>query len=139
MSDYDDELIEENLDFPIEAEVDESSEQIVLESVGTVNNEEDSNANDESNKKPVKTKRVVRNPQPKLNAERLKSKRGLEALESYFDRVKFKGRGHEEEDLAIILKTYEYWCHRLFPKYPFDECIDKIEKLGNKRPVVVCS
>ncbi|RZC40069.1 Swi3 domain containing protein [Asbolus verrucosus] len=89
-----------------------------------------------TNKETVKPKRVVRNPQPKLNAMTLKGKRGLTALPSYFDRVKYKGRGYEEQDLSVILKTYEYWCHRLFPKYPFDDCISKIEKLGSKRAVV---
>lgn len=85
----------------------------------------------------MKPKRVIRNPQPKLDAERLKGPRGLAALEGYFKNVKFKGPKHEEEDLRKIMKIYEYWCHRMFPKYPFDDCLAKLEKLGTKRPVQV--
>ncbi|KAL1513851.1 hypothetical protein ABEB36_003199 [Hypothenemus hampei] len=83
----------------------------------------------------VKPKRVVRNPQPKLNEETVKGPRGIAALPTYFDRVTFKGKGYEEQDLKAILKTYEYWCHRMFPKYPFDTCIERLEKLGSKKAV----
>ncbi|KRT84103.1 hypothetical protein AMK59_813, partial [Oryctes borbonicus] len=44
---------------------------------------------------------------------------------------------HEEEDLRMIMKTYEYWCHRLFPKFSFDDCLAKLEKLGTKKDVQV--
>ncbi|XP_050306035.1 uncharacterized protein LOC126743115 [Anthonomus grandis grandis] len=90
---------------------------------------------EEGDKNIVKPKRVIRNPRPKLNEDTLKGPRGLTALPKYFERVKFKGKGHEKEDLNNIMKTYEYWCHRLFPKYPFDTCIEKIENLGKKKAV----
>lgn len=120
------------------AELEENDLETIEEHEPEQNTEEQPGGeNEEENAdKPVKPKRVVRNPRPKLNAETLKGKRGITALESYFERVKYKGQGHEEQDLSVILKTYEYWCHRLFPKYPFDECIAKIEHLGTKRPVV---
>lgn len=85
----------------------------------------------------VKPKKRILKPRVKLNAETLKSNKGIAALPSYFERVKFKGVGQEEKDLNVLLKTYEYWCHRLFPKYPFDDCIAKIEKLGSKKEVQV--
>ncbi|CAH0551763.1 unnamed protein product [Brassicogethes aeneus] len=91
--------------------------------------------NKEDEKKEVKVKRVVRNPQPKLNDQTLKGPKGIAALAKYFERVKFKGRGYEEQDLNVLLKTYEYWCHRLFPKFPFEDCIEKLEKLGAKKNV----
>lgn len=69
--------------------------------------------------------------------EHISGPRGIAALESYFERVKFKGKGHEHQDLNVIMKTYEYWCHRLFPKFPFDTCIERLEKLGTKKPVQV--
>ncbi|XP_051896555.1 TIMELESS-interacting protein [Pristis pectinata] len=37
----------------------------------------------------------VRRPQPKLDAQRLTSDRGLPALRNLFDGVRFKGKGHE--------------------------------------------
>jgi len=104
------------------------------------NNQAESNTNNENqedgegNKKEPKVKKV-RNPQPKLNAERLRGPRGLSMLGDVFKNVKFKGRGHEEEDLGLLMKNYEYWCHRLFPKLPFDDCLERIERLGNKRIV----
>lgn len=97
---------------------------------------EEKKEDEEETKTVVKPKRVVRNPQPKLNAETLKGPRGLKALNSYFKNVNYKGKGHEIEDLQVILKNYEHWCHRLFPKLPFDDCIKKLETLGYKKPVV---
>lgn len=80
----------------------------------------------------VKLKRV-RNPQPKFNEDILRSHRGLTALSRVFTRVQMKGRGHEIENLSTIMRTYAYWCHRMSPKYRFNECIGKLEKLGTKK------
>lgn len=82
----------------------------------------------------IKVKKV-RNPQPKLDSQRLKGARGIQTIEGIFEKVKFKGRGHEEEDLKTVLRGYEYWCHRLFPKFKFEDCIEKIERLGSKKDV----
>lgn len=97
----------------------------------------DNNGETASGTKETKAKRIIRNPQPKLNAETLKSAKGLQALPALFENIKFKGKGHEEEDLNLLMKTYEYWCHRLFPKLPLDDCLLKIETLGHKKPVQV--
>lgn len=108
-----------------------------VEQVHIEANDENQENGDEGTTKEVKPKRVVKNPQPKLNAQTLKEPRGLLAVESHFERVKFKGRGYEEKDLNTLLKTYEYWCHRLFPKFPFDNCIARLENLGTKRATQV--
>lgn len=84
----------------------------------------------------VKPKRVIRNPQPKFNEGTLRGQRGLLALSRISKRIKMKGRGHEKEDLSAIMRTYAYWCHRMFPKYPFGDCIEKLEKLGTKKGTV---
>ncbi|XP_022099739.1 chromosome segregation in meiosis protein 3-like isoform X2 [Acanthaster planci] len=81
---------------------------------------------------------VNRKPQPKLDAVRLCSDRGLPMLSKHFEQVKFKGKGHEVGDLNRLMSTMEHWAHRLFPKMPFDEVIDRIEKLGKKRAVQTC-
>lgn len=53
--------------------------------------------------------------------------------------VKFRGKGHEAEDLQRIMARVEHWSHRLFPKFQFDDFIEKVEKLGSKKVVqVVC-
>lgn len=99
------------------------------------------NPDDEAEEAPARTeqkpKRVVKNPQPKLNADTLKGPRGIHTLDKFFEKVKFKGKGYEEQDLNLLMKTYEYWCHRLFPKFSFDDCLARIEKLGTKKTVQV--
>ncbi|KAK8732814.1 hypothetical protein OTU49_006941 [Cherax quadricarinatus] len=86
---------------------------------------------------PVKPKRVVKNPQPKLDAHRLAGPRGITVLQKAFKDVKFHGKGHEKEDLAVLLKRLEHWAHRLFPKLPFKDTLEEIEKLGLKKNVQV--
>ncbi|KAF7266701.1 hypothetical protein GWI33_019993 [Rhynchophorus ferrugineus] len=119
-----------------ERENSEPEDGLVLKDHDSNENEAEEVSKDEEGeeqKKVVKPKRVVRNPQPKLNEETLKGVRGLSAIESYFERARFKGKGYEDKDINVIMKTYEYWCHRLFPKFPFDTCIERLEKLGTKK------
>ena len=35
------------------------------------------------------------------------------------------------------MRNMEHWAHRLFPKMPFDEVIERVERLGAKREVQV--
>ncbi|KAM8804364.1 TIMELESS-interacting protein [Eudromia elegans] len=86
----------------------------------------------------VTTRRTVRRPIPKLDAQRLISERGLPALRHLFDNTKFKGKGHEAEDLKTLMRHMEHWAHRLFPKLQFDDFIDRVESLGNKKEVQTC-
>ncbi|KAL4227824.1 hypothetical protein ACF0H5_013261 [Mactra antiquata] len=83
-------------------------------------------------------KKVVRKPQPKLDPTRLTGERGIPVLPKLFENTKFKGKGHEAQDLALIMRQMEHWAHRLFPKMPFDECIERVEKLGGKKEVQTC-
>ncbi|XP_015674076.1 TIMELESS-interacting protein [Protobothrops mucrosquamatus] len=86
----------------------------------------------------VTARRAVKRTIPKLDAQRLISERGLPALCNLFDNVKFKGKGHEEADLKTLIRHMEHWAHRLFPQLQFEKVVDKIESLGNKKPVQVC-
>ncbi|XP_028922146.1 TIMELESS-interacting protein [Ornithorhynchus anatinus] len=87
---------------------------------------------------PVNIRKTVKRNLPKLDAHRLVSERGLPALRHMFDNVKFKGRGHEAEDLKTLIRHMEHWAHRLFPKLRFEDFIDRIEHLGNKKEVQTC-
>ncbi|OCT86741.1 hypothetical protein XELAEV_18020429mg [Xenopus laevis] len=87
---------------------------------------------------PKPARRVVKRPQPKLDGQRLASKRGLPALRHMFDGVKFKGKGHEAEDLKILLRQMENWAHRLFPKLQFEDFLNRLESMGNKKEVQTC-
>lgn len=82
-----------------------------------------------------KKKRVVKNPQPKLNPARLMGPRGIAVLEDTFKDFEFHGKGFEKSDLNQLMKRLEHWAHRLFPKFTFDDCLQKIENLGHKKEV----
>lgn len=83
-------------------------------------------------------KKVVKRPRPKLDAQRLTSDKGLPALRCLFDSVRFKGKGHELEDLKTLIHHMEHWAHRLYPKLQFDDFIDHLETLGSKKEVQTC-
>ncbi|XP_043933798.1 TIMELESS-interacting protein [Protopterus annectens] len=83
-------------------------------------------------------KKVVKRPQPKLDAQRLTSDKGLPALRHLFDSVKFRGKGHELEDLKTLIHNMEHWAHRLYPKLHFEDFIDRLETLGSKKEVQTC-
>ncbi|PSN46928.1 hypothetical protein C0J52_14923 [Blattella germanica] len=104
-------------------------------------NDAENNENNENNsgtggtQEEPKKKRIVKNPQPKLNPERLKGPRGIAILEDSFKDFEYLGKGHERTDLNRVMKRLEHWAHRLFPRFQFDDCLEKIEKLGQKKPV----
>lgn len=65
--------------------------------------------------------------------DRLKSDRGIHTLENYFKDMKYRGKGHEREDMDELMKRMEHWAHRLYPSYDFDDFISAVEKLGKKK------
>ncbi|XP_022837625.1 chromosome segregation in meiosis protein 3 [Spodoptera litura] len=85
----------------------------------------------------TKAKRVTKNPRFLLNPARLTGPRGIQVIPEHFKDFKFKGKGHEKEDLDLVLKKLEHWAYRLYPKFQFEDCLKKIETLGKKRPVMV--
>ncbi|XP_063781643.1 TIMELESS-interacting protein [Pseudophryne corroboree] len=87
---------------------------------------------------PKPARRAVKRPQPKLDAVRLTSQRGLPALRHLFENTKFKGKGHEAEDLKVLIRQMENWANRLFPKLQFEEFLSRLETLGNKKEVQTC-
>ncbi|KAG5270309.1 hypothetical protein AALO_G00191210 [Alosa alosa] len=112
-------------------------------SPGQEDNEGDPFANGEedgeASKLPdVPKRRGVKRPQPKLDSQRLTSERGLPALRNLFDNVTFKGKGHEADDLRVLMQRMENWAHRLYPKLQFEDFIDKLESLGAKKEVQTC-
>ena len=43
----------------------------------------------------------------------------------------------QAEDLKTLIRHMEHWAHRLFPKLQFEDFIDRVEYLGNKKEVQV--
>lgn len=83
-------------------------------------------------------KATVRRPQMVLKEEHLTSKKGIACLPEVFKEAKFKGKGHELEDLRMLLSKSKHWAHRLFPKITFEDFVDKAEVLGKKNSVKNC-
>ncbi|XP_043350050.1 TIMELESS-interacting protein isoform X4 [Dermochelys coriacea] len=102
------------------------------------NEEQDGNKPSQTEDSTVSIQKAVKRPIPKLDAQRLISERGLPALRHVFDNAKFKGKGHETEDLKTLLRHMEHWAHRLFPKLQFDDFMERVESLGNKKEVQTC-
>ncbi|XP_062998599.1 TIMELESS-interacting protein [Elgaria multicarinata webbii] len=103
-----------------------------------VNGEPEGNKLSQTKDSSVTTRGAVKRSVPKLDAQRLVSERGLPTLRNMFDNVKFKGKGHEEADLKTLMRHMEHWAHRLFPKLKFEDFVDRVESLGNKKPVQAC-
>ena len=61
--------------------------------------------------------------------------RGVHTLEELFADFKPHGKGHEFEDLDVVMKKMEHWAHRLFPKLPFNSVLDIIANRLGKRKV----
>lgn len=85
-------------------------------------------------KKLIKVRTVIRKPQPKLDPARVCGVRGLKCLLENFEKFKTK-EGHEFSDLNNMMAKYEYWAHRLYPKMKFNDVIERLEKLGEKREI----
>jgi len=83
-----------------------------------------------------KKKTVIRKPIPKLDNERIMGARGVHTLEELFADFQPRGKGHEFEDLDLVMKKMEHWAHRLFPKLPFNSVLDIIANRLGKRKVV---
>ncbi|XP_045762644.1 putative uncharacterized protein DDB_G0282133 [Maniola jurtina] len=121
-------------------EGDEFDERPRSRSDSDSNSEREDEAEEEKKRvDPASTKasRVIKNPRFILNPARLTGPRGIQVIPEHFKDFKFKGKGHEKEDLDLVLKKLEHWAYRLYPKFKFDDCLKKIETLGKKRPVMV--
>lgn len=85
--------------------------------------------------KEPKKPRVIQNPRPKLDVDKLMSEeRGLPELLRMASNITFEP-GREIKDMKRTLALIRIWSHRLFPKYTFDDFLVKVENLGKKRPV----
>ncbi|XP_021932376.1 TIMELESS-interacting protein isoform X3 [Zootermopsis nevadensis] len=102
-----------------------------------VNDATADNENPDGTRVEPRKKQVIRNPRPKLGPEQLQSSRGIAVLENTFKDFKFRGKGYEKFDLDRVMKRLEHWAHRLSPRFQFDDCLERIEKLGQNKNVQV--
>ncbi|KAJ6596947.1 replication fork protection component Swi3-domain-containing protein [Mycena vulgaris] len=69
----------------------------------------------------------------RLDEGRLVGDSGFPQLIQDTKNVKIKGKGHEASDLNRLLQVYQFWTHRLYPKTPFKETVDRVEKLCHSK------
>ncbi|XP_011299947.1 TIMELESS-interacting protein [Fopius arisanus] len=109
------------------------------EAVGEAPDEARENSGEDEEKRRIdpsaSKKKIIRREIPKLNPARLTGPKGVATIEKYFEGFKFKGKGHEKIDLDRVMKRLEHWAHRLFPKYQFDDFLERVEALGPKREI----
>ncbi|XP_005098114.1 TIMELESS-interacting protein [Aplysia californica] len=84
------------------------------------------------------SKLTAKRTMPKLDETRLTGERGIPVLPKVFQDIHLKGKNHEVEDLKAIVRRLEHWGHRLFPKMPFAEVLERVERLGAKKAVQTC-
>lgn len=42
-------------------------------------------------------------------------------------------------DLNRLLQTYQFWAHKMYPKTPFNDSVQRIEKLCHGKRMHVCA
>lgn len=88
-----------------------------------------------SSEKPKKVPRT----RPKLTPEMLLSDDGLGFVLRHFPRnFKYRGRGHEVNDLGRLIHLYSEWHSHLIPYYSFNQFVHKVEQVGATRRVKTC-
>lgn len=86
----------------------------------------------ESGKKSKSNARKVR---PKMTESELISEKGIPALKVLLDNYQFPQEANCYEKMNCLMDKIEFWAHHLFPQMNFDDYLEKVEKLGHKRPV----
>ncbi|KAL4077074.1 replication fork protection component Swi3-domain-containing protein [Scleroderma yunnanense] len=90
----------------------------------------------EKGKSSEEGKKVRRKPAI-LDEERLVGPSGFPQLIKEVKGFKLKGKGHEHPDLNRLLQVYQFWTHRMFPKTPFKDTVDRVEKLCHSKRMQV--
>ncbi|KAI3905542.1 hypothetical protein MKX01_036451 [Papaver californicum] len=89
--------------------------------------------------KPIEKPKKIPRIRPKLTPNLFLSDDGLGYILRHFPRsFKFRGRGHEVDDLGNLIDLYTQWHHRLLPYYSFDQFVEKVEQVGATRHVRTC-
>lgn len=101
------------------------------------NDQNEMETNETDNKKVIKIAppKPVKRRQNILRVDHLISKRGIAELPEIIGKTQFKGKGHERDDLKLLLFKAKHWAHRLMPNLTFEDFVLKAEQLGNKNPV----
>lgn len=125
-----DETQQENVDF-------EENDNEIKSGSENENEEVKKDVKDEDGDEKAVKKVRKKSTRVTLTAETLKKSRGLVCMEKTFQKLKFKGHGNEQQDLDTVMNALQHWCHRLYPKFTFDDTLEQLERLGTKKTVIV--
>ncbi|KAJ7709852.1 replication fork protection component Swi3-domain-containing protein [Mycena rosella] len=95
----------------------------------------DGNAGGEQDKDGPKPKKKTM----RLDEGRLVGDSGFPQLIQDTKSIRIKGKGHEARlhlcasDLNRLLQVYQFWTHRLYPKTPFKDTVDRVEKICHSK------
>lgn len=76
-----------------------------------IGNDEDGDQNKEKVEPKLKIVKIKRKNLT-LNVEKLKGDRGIIAIDDFYKKMKFRGKGYEKQDLDDVMKRLEHWAHR---------------------------
>ncbi|KAJ3129083.1 hypothetical protein HK098_002675 [Nowakowskiella sp. JEL0407] len=110
----------------VQPSVQSSSSSLKRDSAGNLIANSLSGVDSPDAKKPKQ--RIPRNT-VKLDDALLTSANGLPKLRSTAEKLKFKGKGHEAEDLKKLISFYQIWAHNLYPSLAFESVVEKTEKV----------
>lgn len=65
--------------------------------------------------------------------DRFMSDRGLQSVGECCKGLRYKGKGHELQDVNALMARMQHWAHRAFPKMKFDDALTIVEGLTKKR------
>lgn len=92
-----------------------------------------------SQKQPIEKPKKAPKTRPKLTPELLLSDDGLGFVLQHFPKAfKYRGRGHEVNDLGNLLSLYAEWHSHLIPYYSFNQFVHKVEQVGGSKRVKLC-
>ncbi|KAI8807528.1 replication fork protection component Swi3-domain-containing protein [Cladochytrium replicatum] len=69
----------------------------------------------------------------KIDNELLLGPRGFSKIRQNRRKLKFKGKGHEMEDVEKLLMYYQIWAHELMPSLTFESVVERVETLCHTR------
>jgi hypothetical protein len=70
-----------------------------------------------------------------FNEELLTNTDGLSRIYEFSKKMKFRGRGHEVDDVKLLMKVYREWAFQLHPGLAFTDVLARCETLGSKARV----
>ncbi|KAF8550446.1 Swi3-domain-containing protein [Imleria badia] len=92
---------------------------------------------DEGKDKPGDGEKKGRKVLPKLDEERLVGPDGFPLLIEEIKGFQPKAKGNEHTDLNRLLQAYQFWTHKMYPKMPFKDTVNRVEKLCHSKRMQV--